>query len=99
MNAHILFLYRLSSTFRLIKRRKAVSSINYCSNDPNQHQKNTVGMSMAVMMNESGLIAGSTTEQVVGNAGAWGPILADKYGVTGAVELAMVRQIGLVLVV
>ena len=50
--------------------------------------QNTVGMSMAVMMNESpfiGLIA-------------WGPILADKYGVTGAVELAMAcATLGLVL--
>ena len=55
--------------------------------------QNTVGMSMAVMMNESpfiGLIAGSITlTGGHGNAGAWGPILADKYGVTGAVELAM----------
>ncbi len=64
--------------------------------------QNTVGMSMAVMMNESpfiGLIAGSITlTGGHGNAGAWGPILADKYGVTGAVELAMAcATLGLVL--
>lgn len=54
------------------------------------------------MMNESpfiGLIAGSITlTGGHGNAGAWGPILADKYGVTGAVELAMAcATLGLVL--
>ncbi|EBF1102033.1 sodium/glutamate symporter, partial [Salmonella enterica] len=64
--------------------------------------QNTVGMSMAVMMNESpfiGLIAGSITlTGGHGNAGAWGPILADKYDVTGAVELAMAcATLGLVL--
>ncbi|HHR6132003.1 TPA: sodium/glutamate symporter [Providencia alcalifaciens] len=64
--------------------------------------QNAVGMGMAVMLNESpfiGLIAGSITlTGGHGNAGAWGPILADKYGVTGAVELAMAcATMGLVL--
>ncbi|ECW4925764.1 sodium/glutamate symporter, partial [Salmonella enterica subsp. enterica serovar Kentucky] len=46
-----------------------------------------------------GLIAGSITlTGGHGNAGAWGPILADKYDVTGAVELAMAcATLGLVL--
>lgn len=64
--------------------------------------QNAVGMGMAVMLNENpfiGLIAGSITlTGGHGNAGAWGPILADKYGVTGAVELAMAcATMGLVL--
>ncbi|CAG9427096.1 sodium/glutamate symporter [Providencia alcalifaciens] len=64
--------------------------------------QNAVGMGLAVMLNESpfiGLIAGSITlTGGHGNAGAWGPILADKYGVTGAVELAMAcATMGLVL--
>ena len=46
-----------------------------------------------------GLIAGSITlSGGHGNAGAWGPILEQKYGVTGALELAMAcATLGLVI--
>lgn len=55
--------------------------------------QNIVGVGMALLMKEDpfiGLIAGSITlSGGHGNAGAWGPILEQQYGVSGAVELAM----------
>lgn len=64
--------------------------------------QNIVGIGMAMLMNEDpfmGLIAGSITlSGGHGNAGAWGPILEQKYGVTGALELAMAcATLGLVI--
>ncbi|PHM30993.1 sodium/glutamate symporter [Xenorhabdus innexi] len=64
--------------------------------------QNIVGISLAMLLGESpfiGLIAGSITlSGGHGNAGAWGPILAEKFGVAGAVELAMAcATMGLVL--
>lgn len=64
--------------------------------------QNIVGIGMAMLMSEDpfmGLIAGSITlSGGHGNAGAWGPILEQKYGVTGALELAMAcATLGLVI--
>lgn len=64
--------------------------------------QNVVGITMALLMNEHpfmGLIAGSITlSGGHGNAGAWGPILEQKYGVTGALELAMAcATLGLII--
>lgn len=64
--------------------------------------QNIVGVGMAVLMKEDpfiGLIAGSITlSGGHGNAGAWGPILEQKYGITGALELAMAcATLGLVI--
>ena len=64
--------------------------------------QNIVGIGMAMLMNEDpfiGLIAGSITlSGGHGNAGAWGPILEQKYGVAGALELAMAcATLGLVI--
>lgn len=64
--------------------------------------QNVVGIGMALLMNENpfiGLLAGSITlSGGHGNAGAWGPILEQKYGVTGATELAMAcATLGLVV--
>jgi glutamate:Na+ symporter, ESS family len=64
--------------------------------------QNIVGVGMALLMSEDpfmGLIAGSITlSGGHGNAGAWGPILEQKYGVTGALELAMAcATLGLVI--
>lgn len=64
--------------------------------------QNIVGVGMAVMMKEDpfiGLIAGSITlSGGHGNAGAWGPLLEQKYGITGALELAMAcATLGLVI--
>lgn len=64
--------------------------------------QNIVGVGMAVLMKEDpfiGLIAGSITlSGGHGNAGAWGPLLEQKYGITGALELAMAcATLGLVI--
>ena len=64
--------------------------------------QNIVGITMAMLMNEDpfmGLIAGSITlSGGHGNAGAWGPILEQKYGVTGALELSMAcATLGLII--
>lgn len=64
--------------------------------------QNIVGIGMALLMKEDpfiGLIAGSITlSGGHGNAGAWGPILEQKYGVDGALELAMAcATLGLII--
>ena len=56
--------------------------------------QNLVGVGMAVLLDQNpliGLITGSITlTGGHGTGGAYGAILADKYGITGAVEMAMV---------
>lgn len=64
--------------------------------------QNIVGMSLAVALGQNpfyGLIAGSITlAGGHGNGAAWGAVLAEKYGLEGAVELAMAcATFGLVL--
>lgn len=64
--------------------------------------QNIVGMGLAVALGQNpfyGLIAGSITlTGGHGNGAAWGTVLADKYGLEGAVELAMAcATFGLVL--
>ncbi|MGO3857764.1 sodium/glutamate symporter [Neisseriaceae bacterium CLB008] len=64
--------------------------------------QNTVGMSLALALDQNpfyGLIAGSITlSGGHGSGAAWGALLSEKYGVTGAVELAMAcATFGLVL--
>ncbi len=64
--------------------------------------QNVVGVGMALLMKEDpfiGLIAGSITlSGGHGNAGAWGPILEQQYGIDGALELAMAcATLGLVI--
>ncbi len=64
--------------------------------------QNSVGMGMALALGQSpfyGLIAGSITlSGGHGSGAAWGALLTEKYGVTGAVELAMAcATFGLVL--
>lgn len=64
--------------------------------------QNLVGVGVAMLLQENpfiGLIAGSITlSGGHGNAGAWGPLLEQKYGVAGALELAMAcATMGLVI--
>lgn len=64
--------------------------------------QNTVGMGLALALDQNpfyGLIAGSITlSGGHGSGAAWGTLLSEKYGVTGAVELAMAcATFGLVL--
>ena len=64
--------------------------------------QNIVGMGLAVALGQNpfyGLIAGSITlTGGHGNGAAWGTVLAEKYGLEGAVELAMAcATFGLVL--
>lgn len=64
--------------------------------------QNTVGMGLALALDQNpfyGLIAGSITlSGGHGSGAAWGALLNEKYGVTGAVELAMAcATFGLVL--